>query len=49
VPTSVLRMPTGVITATILILGVSAICIAVHRLSSRQKPVSGQAEGKQVR
>ncbi|WP_258591897.1 TRAP transporter small permease [Mesorhizobium sp. AR07] len=31
VPTPVLRMPTGVITVTVLILGVSAVCIAASR------------------
>lgn len=31
VPTSVLRLPTGVITVTVIILGVSAVAIAVSR------------------
>ncbi|MCE6075130.1 TRAP transporter small permease [Agrobacterium vitis] len=39
VPTSVLRMPTGVITAAILILGVAAVCIALYRLSHRVRPL----------
>ncbi len=31
VPTSVLRLPTGVITVTVIILGVSAVAIAISR------------------
>ncbi|APW39663.1 C4-dicarboxylate ABC transporter [Rhodoferax koreense] len=33
VPTSVLRLPTGIITATVLVLGVSAVCMALSRLA----------------
>ncbi|ACM29529.1 TRAP transporter small permease [Rhizobium rhizogenes] len=44
VPTSVLRLPTGVITATVLILGLSAVCIAISRLPKVIQPLVSKHE-----
>jgi TRAP-type transport system small permease protein len=44
VPTSVLRLPTGVITATVLILGLSVTCIAISRIPNILASFRGKRE-----
>jgi TRAP-type transport system small permease protein len=44
VPTSVLRLPTGVITATVLILGLSVTCIAISRIPKILASFRGKRE-----